>query len=45
MFDYEKTDLFLLRAEEISNTKTTDDAFEIIEKQLLKRRAIGIGNL
>ena len=35
MFDYEKTDLFLLRAEEISNTKTTDDAFEIITKELL----------
>ena len=34
MFDYEKTDLFLLRAEEISNTKTTDDAFEIITKEL-----------
>ena len=33
MFDYEKTDLFLLRAEEISNTKTTDDAFEIITKE------------
>ena len=36
MFDYEKTDLFLLRAEEISNTKTTDDAFEIITKVYLR---------
>ncbi|MNK36075.1 hypothetical protein D3C87_546160 [compost metagenome] len=35
MFDYETTESFLLRAEEISNSNTKQDAFEIITNELL----------